>query len=326
MMNRILLLFTAFASSLCAQEFSLGALISGLVFDSGQRAVRPFLGIPGGGYLGEAVLSGLDQAWPAPDATAAVVVRDSRVFLVRGLRDPEPVWWPVEEAEPPILAAWNSASTGVAVYSRASGRLSLVAGHEAGPSIERWPDAAGEAPITSLVVTRDGRRVFFTRESEQSADLFVASAGSPARPVAALGGAAYPVLANEDRDLIIAYRSGGAVSLIKDAAGAAENVSLTVETGDSPEIIGAACSPDGKRLFLAGRNSRTVQVFNLNDGSQEAVLELDSSPSRVVRLSPGSLYLLNAPGNGEPLLVLNVGSHPGVYFVPANGPAAQEEN
>jgi len=325
-MNRTILLFAAFACSLPAQEFGLGALISGLVFDSGQGSVRPFLGIPGGGYLGGAVLSGLDQAWPAPGAGAAVVVKDGRVFLVRGLRDPEPVWWPIDDVEAPVIAAWNSASTVVAVYSQSSGSLILVSVQGDEPRAQRWPDAAGDAPITSLAVARDGRHVFFVRESDQSVDLFVASHGSGVRPVAALGGAGYPVLANEDRDLVIAYRSGGAVSLIRDAAGAADIVSLAVETGDSPEIVGAACSPDGKRLFLAERNSRRLQVFNLSDGSQEAVLELDSAPSRVQRLSSGSLYTLNTPGNGEPWLVLNAGPNPRVSFVPAAGPAAQEEN
>ncbi|MCC6862410.1 MAG: hypothetical protein IT158_27790 [Bryobacterales bacterium] len=323
MINRAIVCFALFASSAFAQGFTLDGLTSGLVFDPAQRALRPFLGIPGSGYLGGARLSGLDQAWPAPDARAAVVVHDGQVFLVRGLGDSEPAWLPIDEAGSTVIAAWSAASSAVAVYSQTGLRLLQVQGGE--PGIH-WPETAGEERVSALAVARDARSVFFVRESGQSTGVYIASAAAGTRLVAPLGGSSYLALANGDRDLIAVGWSGGEARIIRDAAGAAESASLPLDAGEEAEIVGAACSADGKRLFVAARRPARVLVLNLGDGAMERVLEVDSPPSRLELLSGGSLYALNAPGNGDPLLVLDAGFEPRVYFVPTGGPAAQEEN
>jgi hypothetical protein len=326
MFHRTIIVFVACAWALLGQEFGLGPLISGFVFDPAAKGIRPFFGIPGGGYVGQAVVSGLDAAWAAPDGNAAVVVKDAQAFLVRNLKGGEPAWSPLESASVPLVSAWSADSVGFATYSQSSGALRLYTLRGVELDEQVWHEAAvPDEPVAAIAVSRRGREVFFVREAGDAAGLYVASPGAAPRWAAPVGNAAGMAFTNRDQDLVIAQKSPSGVVLVKDAAGAAAYIPLALELDASSDLAGVACSPDGRRVFVADRGTRTLLTFDLEAGTLESRTSLEFAPSRTERLSNGALFLLSTPEDIQPLYVLDAGPVPGVYFVPAAGPAAEGE-
>lgn len=311
---------------LLGQEFGLGPLISGFVFDPASKGIRPFLGIPGGGYVGRPVLSELDAAWVAPNANAAVAVRGPEAFLVRGLKTPEPAWLRLEGADLPTAAAWNADSTSFAIYSQSSGVLRLYTLRGMEVDELAWYEAAtAEEPVRAIAVSRRDRKVFFAREAADISGLYLAAPGEAPRWVTPLSGVAALTLANRDQDVVIVQTSASGAVLIKDAAGAATPIPLTLELDTSSDLVGAVCAPDGRRLFFADRGTRSLLTYDLEAGLVESRTSLDFAPSRAERLSAGSLFLLTTPEGTQPLYVLDAGPVPGVFFVPTAGPAGEGE-
>ena len=89
--------------------------VSGLVFDSGTQALRPILGVPGAAHLGAAAASGLDWAEVAPNGRSALGLSGGRLYLLRVAASGMEWNQLSEEAVPPAMAAWTSASDAAAL-------------------------------------------------------------------------------------------------------------------------------------------------------------------------------------------------------------------
>src|SRR5579885_1735285 len=70
---------------------SVSGPVSAFLFDSQTRSIRPMIGFPGASYMGDAVTTDVDAASVSPDGSAALAVRQGRIFRITGLKTGAPV-------------------------------------------------------------------------------------------------------------------------------------------------------------------------------------------------------------------------------------------
>lgn len=327
-------------AGLMAQSGSIRGPVSGIVYDGAERAIRPMMGVPGAAYLGAPIAGRVDFASIAPDGRRALAVTGGRLFLLRGLNTGAVRWVPLEEESAVPMVAWRADSAAAAVWSRGGNRIRLwsaLASSDAGspgptnpraesrsarvarqndPELTELGRVAG--PLTTLGVDSLDQVVF----GVEGEGLYLAAAGrrpsliAPMRRPSAIAFAANDLLYATDQargEVIEVSRYGGSpdVTLL---AGADRAVA---------DPIGAALSPDGRSLVVAGAASRKVVYLDRATRAAVAAVDLDFEPSGIEPLSGASLFLLKSRRSaGETLQVLEASRQPAVYFVPAASIAA----
>jgi len=308
--NLISILLLALAAlPLVAGEMTVTGPVSGFVFDSQQRAIRPVMGILGAAYLGDPVAPGVDFASVAPSGKVALAVSGGRLFLVMGFGVGELRWIDLGAAMDGLdRAAWNADSTAAVVASSTAGRVQRWSHLDAtpaasdptvldGPILALAIDAAGE----NIVAGVDGNGVYFV-------------AGGAVRQLSRLDKPAAIALAAGD--LFTANRTTNEVLVIHDFANGGDATIFANEAMGVTDPVGLALSADQRSLIVAGGSAKRLTVFDLAGASAPGQVDLDFQPSRAERLSDKSLYLLN-DGVKDPLQVLDAGPSMSVYFVPA---------
>jgi len=311
--------------------------VSGYVLDAGSRAIRPVNGLLGAALLGTAL------PLPFPVSAAAIsserdlalVVsgsEDRGLYLVRGLGSATPSVAPVPGALPQVeRIVFNAADTAALAYSARDRRLQMIRGlpdnaaanpaadlsRMAGTVTALAVDAAGSTAVIATVEAAPAPR---GRHSGRGALywLRMSDPDSPPEPrlVSYFLAPSSLALLNQDRDVMVADAAASELALVRGFAGQGEVLRWA---GERDGVSGPAAlnvSADGRRLFVANAGDRSLVVFDLAARSAEARLALDAVPTRLERLPGRSTFLLNEAG-GEPLLVLEAGQSPAVYFVPA---------
>lgn len=302
--NRIILLLCLVALTLAAQETRLAGPVSGVLFDPQARALRPMMGVPGAGYLGDAIAANLDFASVSPNGKLAIAVGPDGVALLRGLGEGRPDQQMLEAAAV-TRAAWSDDSSAVALWGDA--------GH-----LEVWTNLADSArlalaaelgPVVAVAVAPGGRHAVAA-----GADAILLADGSSVRRLLELEGPAALALAggrlfvaDAARNQILALGNYAEASDAQLFANAARGV-------DDP--VALAVSPDGKSLLVASRAARTLTAFDIATSGVSGVAELDFDPVRLERFS-ASLFALTSGGESGPLQILDCGRSLAVYFVPA---------
>ncbi len=270
--------------------------VAGYVFDQQARGVRPMLGVPGAAYLGSAVAAGLDAAGIAPDGSRALAVREGRLFLV--LLKEEGAAAPVENAITGAdRFAWSPDGSVAAVYASASRQAQILRGGAAGEPV----DLSGLGELAALAVTRSGKLIAGVAGENGGVYLDGMLLARAAKPAA---------ITISGQDLYFADSESGQVWQVRgfeqDAA------ALLFADG----IEGAAgVQVYGSRLFVAG--AKGVEVFDLASRAPIGHLDVDAAPAGLAPFGERALWLLNAPGEGQPAYVLSAADVPAVYFVPA---------
>ena len=96
--------------------------VTGFIFDAHAGAIRPMLGIPGAAYLGNATVNGLAAAAVSPDGSAALAVKNGKLFVYNGLRTTTPAVSAVGGAiANPGYFAWADDNS-AAIYRRQARR------------------------------------------------------------------------------------------------------------------------------------------------------------------------------------------------------------
>jgi len=101
-----------------AQSQTIWTPTLGHVFQPDTAAIRPINGIPGASFLAAPLLTGLRSASVSRSADTAIVAKSDGLFLVTGLRSPNPVHRVLSETADPYLAAWGKSS---AIFYSAGG-------------------------------------------------------------------------------------------------------------------------------------------------------------------------------------------------------------
>ncbi|MBI4877449.1 MAG: hypothetical protein HY822_22705 [Acidobacteria bacterium] len=312
--KQLSLLLCLAALTLAAQDTRLAGPVSGVLFDPRARALRPVMGVLGAAYLGDALVADLDFAAVSPDGKLAVVVRNERAALVRGLDNGRLEQAGLESAAGVTRASWSADSTAVALWSGA-GHLEVWAGLAASP---RRTLAADLDTLAAVAVASEGRNA--VAASESGAIEMVSDGAS--RRLLSLDRA--PALAMAGGDLYVADAARNEIFALRNYAQAGDAQLFANAARGVNDAAALGISPDQRTLFVASRSGRSLTAFDLVSSEIRGVAELDFEPTSLERFT-GSLYRLTSGGEGVPIQVLDSARALAVYFVPAEPASVVED-
>ncbi len=295
------ILFAITAVPLCGQPGQIGGPVAGFVFDGSVAALRPILGIPGAATLGAPLDAGFTLSWAsvAPRQDSAIAAdSNGALHLLRlgsGIAEVRCGVCP-SSAD---AAVFSPSGTSVALHS--AGRVQIITGLPDAPATGASFEVV--APSPGLALSDDGAWLLVSAAG--SAELFAASGG----PRQLLRTGAHPLVAFAagGHDAAVADPERGALTLIRDVAGASVERPLT----GMRHARALAFSSDGSQLLLANPAERAVAVVDTASGALQTVA-CDCAPSgltamgKVVRLNEtgaGPLWLLDAEATAEPRML-----------------------
>jgi hypothetical protein len=300
-----LLLITAIAGgSLWAQsDGTIQGPVLGLFFDRQASAVRLLEGIPGAARMGTALYTDFLEGAVAGNGQYAVAIeRGGTAALVFG-------------AGRRSLPGARVGATGVIVSPRGTAaallfrdpsEIQVFVGLPEAPRLLRSVDPAG-APA-SVALSDDGEIVLSLMRSVRGEDVVYAHAGGGplvfyrARRVAALS------FVPGTHDALVAEPAS--VKIVRPDLG-------EQPAGSDPDrdIAAVAASPDGSRLFIAGRSGR-VTIHDTRTGTTASV-QCACSPRMLAPLRGDSVFRLTDGADG-PVWLLDADSpQPRISFVAA---------
>ncbi len=290
----------ALAGTLSAQEAQLTGLASGFVFDEQAKAVREIAGVPGAAYLSRVFAAG-DEGSVSPDGQLALVHDGDSLTLIRLGGDAATRLGASSGKLTKI--AWSSGSDAVAVS--AEGRVRLWIGLGSQPEEVNLAQVSGE--VSALAVDSARRAVAVAIEgavhlATSDGAKLVAEAGDP-EGLAIAGNTLY--IADRARREVVAVRNFAtapeAALLANEAFGVREPVALAV---------------DGGTLWVADASGKLLSL-DLANGAVTRQIDLDFEPTRLEALGR-NLYRMDRRTSAQvPVQILQLGSEPAVYFVPA---------
>lgn len=281
--------------ALQAQEGRISGPVAATFFDEASGTLRNINGVPGAGYLSDALATG-DGAAVSPDGRIALVSTQQRVatidlasgatqLVAEGAADQ--FTWSADSSmaafvQSGALMLWKREGNvlrEVGAAPAAVSRLALDSRSEsvyvaAGNGISRYHE--GEAAMVLAPVT-------------DAAGLVLDSEGK----------SLYTVSRSEQQVLEIDAHNGGAVLFARDAA----------------KPVGVALTRDGS-VLVADAEGRTVLRYNRSTRAMVSKLELSFTPSRLEAIGDG-VFVLNQRGKQEALEVVAVQPALAAYFVPA---------
>lgn len=312
-----LALFVSVLLPLMAQTLS--GPVAGYVFDAEQRSIRAVLGVAGSAYAGPALVGGLDQAAVSPDGKMALVAREGGLYLMRnlGAEMPEPQLL-VENTSSMDEIVWNADSSAAVLYSSAAHAMRLVSDLGGTPRVDDAVDVAALGTRLSSLTLAGKSILAGFEDGEGAAFYLVPGDGATPRLLLRLAAARAATLARNGADAFVADGVSGEILEIRNFAGEFEVLSFSA-AGSVESPVGLAVSRDGNTLYAASATTREVLTFSLTNREPIGRMPLDFEPSFLKPLAGGSLFVMNSAARGSrPLLVLDTGQSPGVYFVPIN--------
>jgi hypothetical protein len=300
------------APLLFAQQGRVGGPVAGYVFDSGARALRPVLGIPGSSLLGDPVGLGItpSSATVSPRLDSVIAVADDGSFHAFALNAGVASEITVNGiAAAPARVAYSPSGSSAALYS--GNRIQIVTG------LPGSPVAGSSFDISTLLSLPGGGHHALTGAfavSDDGSSLLVADANA----VTAFGaGGTRQIAAGHNSAIAFAPGShdaaiaGTTVMLVKDVAGAAARQSIASDDTASAGV-GVAFSADGAKLFVA--SSAGVGAFDLAAGTRSQV-KCDCTPAGLTGM--GNVYRLNEVSSAPLWLFDPAAGSPRIVFVPA---------
>jgi hypothetical protein len=311
-----LAVYLAWAGSLCGQT-DLRGPISGFLFDPPSHSIRPVVGIPGAAYLGNPVVRDLQFASVAPNGKWALGISGGAVFIT-GLRDNTLSSRLEEVVIETDLVVWSLDSTAAVLYSPARGLLQTVRQLDATPRIDPPVDLSQlGGVITRVALDRTAQRIAVGIQNAPVSGIYLISGvNSPVLLVGADDPGA--MVFSEDGNLYAANMRTPRITRLENVSTLPVAPLFLDQQEGLADIVGMALSRDGRRLYVASREKRTVCVYDTVDRSLLANLPLDAPPSVLEPLSGSDLFFLNTRGSTEePILLVDTRST-AVYFVPAS--------
>jgi hypothetical protein len=176
--------------------------------------------------------------------------------------------------------------------------------------------------ITALAIDGKGANVLIAAASDRGA-VYLASADKPIRAIGDFGSPSALALSRNDQDVVVADTATNQITIVRNFAGTPEAEWIAGERDGVSRPVGLAVTPDGRSLYIANASTRTLDVWSLEAQAIDKSLPLDAEPTRLSSFASSSMFVLNDVGN-HPLLLLEAGMIPAVYFVPAEGSNSDE--
>ncbi len=321
--RRSLLSLAIAAISSVGQESNVAGPVSGLLVDDQSRSIRPILGMPGSAYAGEASVTAFDFAAAAPNGQQALVSRDGSLYLLRRLDGTTPVWLELFKKSATFgRAAWSESSTSFAIVNSTASRLELWTDLAKDPRQAAAIDISGlSEQIVALAVDQDASFAFAATQGADSGALYLLKPGQEPRMILPLSRAGGLLLSGEA--LYVTDRGRNEVLRVTDWASNPAVATIASAGHGVNDPVGTAFSADRKTLYIASAGVNQVLGLDVASNAVKSTLDLDFQPTRLERLGPGSLLLLEKGIPGEtPAQVLDSAAQK-VYFIPVSAVAGE---
>jgi hypothetical protein len=288
--------------------------VQGYVVDREARAIRPVNGIPGASFLGDPLDCGIAVDLAAINGARAVALaadtEQNRTAFITGL-DATPSSNILEGtlANPVIMVLSPSVRT--AAIAGAEGTLQRITiGTDSAPRVEAPIVTDTASAVTALAIDDTGNILYASGDG-----IYAVPAGSSASALVTRV-QSVSALVTKAQGFFYADNTANEVVAARWESGAVALTVIAQERDGVQGPVGLDVSADGKRLYVANKDSATLLVWNLEFGARETELELASPPTRCQRLGADGVLALNE-GASVPLLLLDPGTTPRVVFVPA---------
>ena len=313
---RFLFLSLALIPALLARDAGeIAGPSSGAVFDEQTGAIRPIVGVPGSAYLGAPLIAGFEKASVAPSGKLALGWREGALFSILDLGAASPRLIPTEV---PLARAdrmvWNASSTAAAVYSASDRSLAIL--RDLGSdsfTAETLEISSLSGDIISLLLSSSAK----TAIAGTADGVYLIESGSDARRLMTVANPAAIAFGKDDQTLYVGERDTGQIWEIAGLSGDAGPVLFADQRAGLMSVVGIQVSAAKNSLIAAGRESRTLVVFNLTTREVTASVELDFTPTCLSPSGADSAWVLNSLAQtSEPLFMVDVRDRPSVVFVP----------
>lgn len=307
--------------SLVAQASDFHGPVAGFVYSHASRTIRPLLGVAGAAQVGSPVLDNVDFASVAPGGKWALIAKDGRTELWKGLADLSPMPSPADGLIDAVdRVVWNTGGSVAILYSSTANQLQRVRLTDQGATADFPLDVSHWGTLSALTIDAAGRQIAF---GAAGSGIYLWQAGQSPVPLLSMtqpAAAAFDATGRRlyavdlDQQQISEFDSGGSVVAFASLA-----------RPDAPAVAaaGLAVSGDGRYLMLADGAAQAVQIYNTDSGSLTNTIPLSFVPSRFETLSAAPTFLLNGDRSNEWLLILDGGRTPGISFVPAGQEVVQ---
>ncbi|HYI93678.1 MAG TPA: hypothetical protein VEX68_09045 [Bryobacteraceae bacterium] len=283
----------------------LGPTVTGLLYNSDTRELRPVVGIPGSAFIGAAVATEVDAAWPAPSGKFSIVRRGDQTVLLTGFDRPDLVV--IEDTrllKNPSLVVWSIDAGTAVLYSSTTQQLQRI--HLKGSAVDIDPAFEGShlgSTLSGLVVHSDGRiaiafdrsQIYIARTDEGVVN-FTSVEGVVALGFETSGEHLYVMT---DSSLKTVNKSGGPTP------------QTLVDGLANP--VGMAVRPDG--IYIATSGDNKIRRFN-RKGQVEFEQNLDRKPDGLSLLQGDAVLLLNNAAGRNPAVTVDTRNQPFVFFIP----------
>jgi hypothetical protein len=281
--------------------------VLGLVFDAQAQTIRPLMGIPAASRLagsldtgtplhGVVISSERAYALGLEDGTgAAVLVSQSGRQALSGVRDGA------------LRTAVSPRGTAAAVYFGDSGKALILTGLPDAPQAGR--EVTLDGTPSALAVSDDG--TVLAAVVNLNANEATVFSYTP-------DGAGQAVLRDRRFSSLEFIPGGATILMATDSAvyqyqGIQGLTLLTDQRDGVANVVGAAASGDGARVFIAMQSGQ-VAVRNLAAGTQ-TLLSCNCEPAGIWRLRGKAVFRLNELGAGPIWVVDGDASAPRITFV-----------
>jgi len=310
------------ASIAAGQSTSVRGPVSGILYDTPSRSIRPVVGFPGASYLGQATLSDLDAAAVSPDGDSALVVTKGETQVIRGLRSPAPIRISVPELADPIdRFAWAANSSALVVYSAATRRLYRLDVRPTppvtGPPVN-LSDLTGT--VTGLATNQDGSQTVIGICDTAQGGFYAVSEDAPPMRIGTTVNPGAAIFASASRELYAIDRDSRQILYFSDGIyGGWEVLGFQEQTAPITDPVGLGLSANGQKLFVAGGSDQLVRSYDLRSRTMLQELGLDAVPQGLSALAATvNVFVLGTRITDEqPIWVLDARLTPSVSFIPA---------
>lgn len=291
------------------QQSQITGPVSGYVFDTSARALRPVLGIPGASLFGSPVDFGFPVASvavaPRQDA-AFVTAADGTLHLFRFQANAPADLNFNGLANAPERVVFSPSGTAAALYR--AGSVQIVSG---------LPDSAGIAATLALPAAPDSLAL-----SDDGTALLVASGNTielysgaaDLGMVTSTAGPSLAAFAPSSHDAAIVDRAGAGIVLFRNLTGTVAPQPLAASDDTIRSASALAFSNDGQQLLLTTSGSQAVATFDLATGLRGAISCM-CAPATLARM--GDVFRLNDLAQDAVWLLDARPATAGVTFVPA---------
>jgi len=311
-----------FAVAMCsigfvrAQSTGLFGPVAGFTFDQPTHSIRAVIGALGSASLGPPINGKLDSAFVAPRQNYAIARRSGQVLFVAGLDSAQSTLSALPgSSSVPEGAVWSDDGSAVVLYSHAGGWIQIFTGFPGSisPGVQTSVAALGGS-LSSVALDPHGQRIAIGI-SGNPGGVFEIANGQSFSPRMATSNPIALAYSEDSSELFCLDGSANQISGITLSSSAIQTWPAGAD--DAIAIKPAIDATNRKVLYVAGRNSRSLLVYDRSSNQISTSIALSFSPWIIEPFGLNGYLLTRRSGGADPLWSFISAAEPVVYFVPA---------